>query len=66
MEIPRITPAEVDVQATLRMILKDAVEALAGSAGVVASWIEAERRFVVTDSYGLDAKALEPAAPIAR
>lgn len=37
MEIPRITPAEVDVQATLRMILKDAVETLAGSAGVVAS-----------------------------
>jgi PAS domain S-box-containing protein len=64
MEIPRITPAEVDVQATLRMILKDAVEALAGSAGVVASWIEAERCFVVTDSYRLDVKALDRLRPL--
>lgn len=64
MEIPRITPAEVDVQATLRMILKDAVEALSGSAGVVASWIEAEHHFIVTDSYGLDARALDRLRPL--
>jgi PAS domain S-box-containing protein len=58
------TPQEADLQATLRMILKNAIEALGGSAGVVATWDEEERCFVLSDSYGLDDRALEQLFPL--
>ncbi len=46
------------------MILKDAIEALGGSAGVVATWSEAEHRFVATGYYGLGDKAMERLLPL--
>lgn len=64
VEIARTTPEQVDLQATLDLILKHAVEALGASAGVVATWSEAERRFIDHASYGLDAKALTKLRPL--
>ncbi len=52
-------PHEADLRATLRMILKNAIEALGGSAGVVATWDEEERCFIPSYTYGLDERALE-------
>jgi len=64
MEIPRVTSEQFDVQATLGLILKNAVEALGGSAGVVAAWNEIEQCFAVAASYGLDAKSLAQLRPL--
>ncbi len=58
------TPQEADLQATLRMILKNAIEALGGSAGVVATWDEEEHCFVLSDSCGLDDMALKQLFPL--
>ncbi|MDD4986994.1 MAG: ATP-binding protein, partial [Dehalococcoidales bacterium] len=41
-----------------------AVKALKGSAGVVAVWSEAERRYIIGASYGLDSKALAQLRPL--
>ena len=64
VEIPRTKLEQVDLDATLELILKNAVKALRGSAGVVAIWSEAERRFVIGASYGLDSKALAHLRPL--
>jgi len=64
VEIPKTVLDQVDLQATLGIILKNAVTALGGSAGVVATWSEAEHRFVTSASYGLDAKALAQLRPL--
>lgn len=64
MEIPRTAAEQIDLEATLRLILKNAISALGGSAGVVATWDEAEHRFITSASYGLDAKALAQLEPI--
>ena len=57
-EIPRTSSEQIDLEDTLKLILKNAVAALKGNAGVVATWNEAERRFVAQASYGLDAAAM--------
>ena len=64
MEISHITPQQPDLQATVRMILRNAIEALGGIAGVVATWSESEHRFVASDFYGLDGKALDQLLPL--
>jgi PAS domain S-box-containing protein len=64
VEIPKRTAEEVDLEATLKLILKNAVEALGGSAGVIATWSEAEHRFIVSASHGLDAKTLAQLRPL--
>jgi len=64
IEIPRTTLEQVDLKATLELILKNAIKALKGSAGVVAMWSEAERRFVIGASCGLDSKALAQLQPL--
>ncbi len=64
MEFADAMPQEADLRATLRMILRNAVEALGGSAGVVATWDDEEHCFVPTDSYGLDVVALEQLFPL--
>lgn len=64
VEIPRTATEQVDLEATLGIILKNALSALGGSAGVVATWSEAEHRFVASASYGLDAKTLAQLEPI--
>ena len=57
-------PQEADLRASLRMILKNAIEALGGSAGVVATWDQEERCFTPTYSFGLDERALEQLLPL--
>ena len=42
------------LEATLQLILKNAVRVLGGSAGVVAMWNEGRQRFVTSAAYGLD------------
>lgn len=64
VEIPRTTIEQVDLEASLKLILQNAVKALQGSAGVVAIWSEAERRFVTGASYGLDSKAVAQLQPL--
>ncbi|MCX7912655.1 MAG: hypothetical protein N2506_06845, partial [Dehalococcoidales bacterium] len=59
VEIPRSGLEKFALEPALELILKNAVKALRGSAGVVAIWSEAERRYVVGASYGLDEHALE-------
>lgn len=63
MDLLEATP-QVDIDSTLRVILSDAIEALEGSAGVVASWNESGRRFVITHSQGLTPRALERLRPL--
>ena len=58
VEILRTTAEYVDLEATLELILKNAVNALGGGAGLVATWNEAEHRFVVSASYSLEANTL--------
>ncbi|MDM8001147.1 MAG: ATP-binding protein [Dehalococcoidia bacterium] len=64
MNPPDGIPQDADLHATLNAILRNAIEALGGSAGVVATWDEEEHRFVASDSYGLDDKALEQLYPL--
>jgi len=64
MEISRSTPEDFDLEAALGLILRNAVEALGGSAGVVATWNEAQHCFNVSASYGLDAKTLAQLRPL--
>ena len=64
MQIPRISMEQVDIRATLELILKNAVLALGGSAGVVATWNEAEHRFVTSAAYGLSPATLESLKPL--
>ncbi len=51
---PKISKEKADLEATLQLILKNAVQVLGGTAGVVATWNEARQRFVTSASYGLD------------
>jgi PAS domain S-box-containing protein len=64
MDFSDAMPQEADLRATLGMILKNALEALGGSAGVVATWDEEEHCFVLSDSYGLDDMALKQLFPL--
>ncbi|HEY83117.1 MAG TPA: PAS domain S-box protein [Dehalococcoidia bacterium] len=64
VEIPKTLAQEVALEATLELILKNAVNALGGSAGVVAIWDEAEHRFTTAASCGLDARALSRLEPV--
>lgn len=64
VEIPRTAAEQIDLEATLGIILKNALSALGGSAGMVATWSEAEHRFVASVSYGLDAKTLAQLKPL--
>jgi len=64
VEIPRTSSEQVDFEATLKLILKNAVDALKGNAGVVATWNEAERRFVAQVSYGLNPVAMSQLQPL--
>ena len=64
MESQGAAPREIDLQATLELVLKNAVEAVEGGAGVVATWDETEHRFVTSASYGLDSKSLARLRPL--
>jgi PAS domain S-box-containing protein len=64
MDFSDALPQESDLRATLSMILRNAIEALGGSAGVVATWDEEDHCFVTSDSQGLDDRALERLFPL--
>ena len=64
VQIPGASIEKVDIEATLKLILKNAVTALNGCAGVVAVWDEAENRYLSAASYGLSAEALAHLDPI--
>ncbi|HEX7475059.1 MAG TPA: ATP-binding protein [Dehalococcoidales bacterium] len=57
-KIPKTAWERVDVEATLELILKNAVAAVGGSAGVVAIWDEARGGLAPRASHGLDSIAL--------
>lgn len=63
-EIPKTLLEEVDLKVTLELILKNAVRALGESVGVIATWEEAEHRFIANASYGLEQKVLVQLQPI--
>ncbi len=50
MNFSDAVPQEADLHATLVLILRNAIDALGGSAGVVATWDEEEHCFVASDS----------------
>ena len=63
MQKPHSTQ-QVDLNETVRIVLKNAIEALGGSAGVVATWSEAEHCFVTTGCYGLDDRTRDRLLPL--
>jgi PAS domain S-box-containing protein len=54
VKIPRTRFESVDIEATLKLILKNAVAAVGGSAGIVAIWNEARGSLAADVSHGLD------------
>jgi len=64
METSESIPQQADLRLTLRIILQNAIEALDGSAGAIATWEEEERHFVLTDVFGLRHEALERLMPL--
>jgi PAS domain-containing protein len=61
---PRISSEQLNLEATLQLILRKAIQALGGSAGVVATWNEARHRFVISASCGLDTPTLNRLRPL--
>jgi PAS domain S-box-containing protein len=61
---PGISAEQPNLEATLQLILKKAVQALGGSAGVVATWNESRHSFVVSASFGLDPATLNRLQPL--
>lgn len=61
---PGKSKEKADLEATLKLILKNAVQVLGGSAGVVATWNEARQRFVTSASYGLNSVSLQHLRPL--
>jgi len=62
---PLATPTgETDLRAKLMVILRDSVDALGGSAGVIALWSEKERQFIEGATYGLDPRDIERLRPL--
>ncbi|HJX69704.1 MAG TPA: GAF domain-containing protein, partial [Dehalococcoidia bacterium] len=57
---------EFDFHAKLMTILSNAVEAMGGSAGVIALWNEREKRFVEEVSHGLEPRAVDKLRPLPR
>jgi len=55
---------KAELKATLQLILKKAVQVLGGSAGVIATWNEAQQRFVASASWGLDTLTLHHLHPL--
>lgn len=61
---PNPSSQKDDLEATLQTILKNAVQLLGGSAGVVATWSEARQRFVTSASYGLHSVSPQQLHPL--
>ena len=59
-------PQEPDAPTGLYNVLRSAVEALGGNAGIIALWDQQEGRFVEGASYGLDSDAINKLRPLLR
>jgi len=59
-----LPPRQVDLHENMRIVLRNAIEALGGSAGVVATWSETEHCFVTTGCYGLDERTRDRLLPL--
>jgi hypothetical protein len=62
--IPKTSLEQVDIEAILAAILRNAVKALGGGAGVVATWNEARRCFMSSASCGLESETLNRLHPL--
>jgi len=58
------SPRQVDLHENIRIVLRNAIEALGGSAGVVATWSETEHCFVTAGCYGLDERTRDRLLPL--
>jgi PAS domain S-box-containing protein len=56
IRIPAISVEEINIQQTLDLILKSAVKALGGIAGVVAAWSDVDNCFRCSAAYGINNK----------
>jgi PAS domain S-box-containing protein len=63
-EIPRTESENIDLDATLGVILQNAVKALGGSSGLIATWSKPERRFIPAVSLGLEQAAIAQLQPL--
>ncbi len=61
---PRKSSERSNLEAALNIILKKALQALGGTAGIIASWNEARHRFEVSASCGLDTSTLNRLSPL--
>ncbi|HJX69853.1 MAG TPA: ATP-binding protein [Dehalococcoidia bacterium] len=66
VELVAAPAEEIDFQAKLMTILSNAVEALSGSAGVIALWNERKKRFIEEVSHGLKPRAVGKLRPLLR
>ena len=64
LEYTKTASDQSALKATLELILKNTVEALKGSSGVIATWSEVEHRFVLTVAYGLLPSAIVQLEPL--
>lgn len=55
---------QVDLKATLEMILDNAVQAVTGDAGAIALWNESERRFDILATYNLGRETMGQLLPL--
>ena len=59
-------PRETDAPDSLLNVLRSAVDALGGNAGIIALWEQKEGRFIEGASYGLDSDAINKLRPLLR
>lgn len=64
VEVPRTEFEHIDLETTLGVILQNAVKALGGSAGLIATWSKPERRFIPSATLGLEETALAQLQPL--
>jgi len=65
----RLEPAtepteERDLQPKLETILREAMDALGGNAGIIALWDEKKKRFIEGATYGLDPESVGRLRPL--
>jgi PAS domain S-box-containing protein len=64
VEIPKTESEHLDLETTLGVILQNAIKALGGSGGLIATWSKPERRFIPSATLGLEETALARLQPL--
>lgn len=64
VKIPKTSSEQIDIEATLQLILKNAVKALGGCAGLIAVWNESDHHLVANVSCGLNTSTLSILSPL--